>query len=99
MDRNRSYYVYIMTNVFNSVLYTGVTNNLERRVLEHKSGEGGTFTKKYKIFKLVYFEGSEDIHSAIEREKNIKAGSRRKKIELINSLNPNWDDLADELSG
>jgi putative endonuclease len=86
-------YIYIMTNQDHTVLYTGVTNNLQRRVIEHKTGQGGFFSKKYKIFKLVYFESGEGITLAIAREKQIKAGSRKKKIELINSINPEWDDL------
>lgn len=92
----RQYCVYILTNAHNTVLYTGVTNNLQRRVLEHKAGEGGTFTKKYRITKLVYFESGDDVNIAIAREKQIKAGSRRKKIELIESINPEWKDLFDE---
>ncbi len=79
----RQYCVYIMTNVHNIVLYTGVTNNLQRRVLEHRSGEGGAFTKKYNVHKLVYFENGDDVNVAIFREKQIKAGSRKKKIDLI----------------
>jgi putative endonuclease len=85
-----------MTNVHNTVLYTGVTNNLQRRVLEHRSGVGSEFTKKYNVKKLVYFECGDDINAAITREKQIKAGSRNKKIELINSLNPEWKDLYEE---
>lgn len=92
----KQYYVYIMTTKSNTALYTGVTNDLQRRVLEHRSGKGGLFTKKYKIYKLVYYEIGDDIRSAIVREKQIKAGSRMKKIALINSINPNWDDLFDK---
>ena len=92
----KQYYVYIMTTKSNTALYTGVTNDLQRRVLEHRSGKGGLFTKKYKIYKLVYDEIGDDIRSAIVREKQIKAGSRMKKIALINSINPNWDDLFDK---
>lgn len=99
MRDKRYYFVYIMTNAFDQVLYTGVTNDLERRVLEHRTGKGGTFTKKYKIFKLVFYEWCDDINSAIDREKQIKAGSRRKKIELINSINPEWKDLSEEWHG
>lgn len=99
MSNDRLYYVYIMTNAFNSVLYTGVTNNLERRVQEHKNGLGGEFTKKYKIFKLVFYECGTDINSAIAREKQIKGGSRKNKIELINSINPEWKDLSPEFFG
>lgn len=96
---DRQYCVYVMTNEYNTTLYTGVTNNLQRRVNEHKNGEGAIFTKKYKVIKLVYYETSNDIRAAIAREKQIKGGSRQKKIELIMSLNPNWNDLYDELFG
>ena len=85
-----------MTNVHNTVLYTGVTNNLQRRVLEHRAGKGSAFTKKYNMSKLVYFECGDDINAAIFREKQIKAGSRQKKIELVNSINPEWNDLFEE---
>ena len=84
-----------MTNAHHTVLYTGVTNELQRRVLEHKDGKGG-FTKKYNVTKLVYFECGDDVAAAIAREKQIKAGSRQKKIDLINSINPEWKDLFDE---
>ncbi len=90
------YFVYIMTNQDHTVLYTGVTNNLQRRVIEHRSGKGGGFSKKYKLYSLVYYETGNDISIAISREKQIKAGSRQKKIELINSINPNWEDLYEE---
>jgi putative endonuclease len=90
---DNQYYVYIMTNFENTVLYTGVTNNLFRRVMEHKSEKGGVFTKKYKITKLVYYEEGSDIEITISREKQIKGGSRKKKIALINSIIPNLDDL------
>ena len=89
----RQYCVYVMTNKYNTVLYTGVTNNLQRRVLSHQMGKGGKFTSKYKIHKLVYFEVADNIESAIAREKQIKAGSRQKKVDLIESLNPGWVDL------
>ena len=92
----REYCVYIMTNFHNAVLYTGVTNNIQRRVLEHRSGKGSSFTARYHLTKLVYFETGNDISAAISREKQIKAGSRQKKIDLINSINPEWDDLYDE---
>jgi len=93
---NRQYCVYILTNAHNTVLYCGVTNNLQRRVLEHRAGKGGAFTKKYNICKLVYFECDDDISTAIYREKQIKAGSRQKKIDLVNSINPEWNDLFEE---
>jgi putative endonuclease len=91
----RQYCVYIMTNAHHTVLYTGVTNDLQRRVVEHREGKRG-FTKKYNVSKLVYFECGDDIHAALNREKQIKAGSRRKKLELVNGLNPEWKDLFDE---
>lgn len=81
----------------NTVLYTGVTNNLARRIWEHKNGEGGNFTGKYKITKLVYCEDFASIQEAIDREKQIKGGSRRKKNELINSINKEWKDLYETL--
>jgi putative endonuclease len=99
MPRNHQYFVYIMTNARNTVLYTGVTNNLMRRVLEHKDKTGSAFTKKYNVNKLVYFEAGSDVNQAIFREKQIKAGSRQKKIDLINSINPEWKDLSDEFFG
>lgn len=83
------YFVYIMTNR-SMTLYIGVTNNLVRRVREHKSGTGSGFTAKYKLDRLVYFERFEDIRNAIEREKRIKGWLRIKKIALVVSLNPAW---------
>ena len=93
----KQYYVYILTNKNNSVLYTGVTNNLKRRVYEHKEKLVPGFTEKYNIVKLVYYEICEDVNSAISREKKIKGGSRQKKIDLINGMNPEWRDLYDEI--
>ena len=92
----KEYCVYIMTNARHTVLYTRVTNNLQRRILEHKSGTGGGFTKKYKITKLVYYESGPEIIVAIAREKQIKGWLRAKKIILINSINPEWKDLSEE---
>jgi len=89
----KKYFVYILTNLHNTTLYTGVTNNLFRRVQQHKQGEGGQFSQKYKTRKLVYYEVHSDIRIAIGREKEIKGGSRMKKVELIGSLNPDWLDL------
>ena len=96
---DRQYCVYIMTNAHNTTLYTGVTNELQRRVLEHRAGKGSGFTKKYNITKLVYVESGDDINSAIAREKQLKAGSRRKKVKLIESINPEWKDLFEEYFG
>jgi len=93
MSSNRQYWVYILTNLHNSVLYIGVTNNLQRRIFEHKAGIGSIFTKKYKVHKLVYFETTNNIHFALRREKQLKAGSRDRKSSLINSVNPEWRDL------
>ena len=87
------YYVYIMTNKNNRVLYTGVTNDLKRRVYEHKEKFVSGFTGKYNVTKLVYYEILEDPENAILREKQIKAGSRRKKIDLIEGFNKEWNDL------
>lgn len=94
---NKQYYVYIMTNERNLVLYTGVTNDLKKRGWEHKTKEIKGFTNKYNITKLVYYETYQDIKEAISREKQLKAGSRQKKIDLINKTNPEWKDLYDEL--
>ena len=91
----KTYCVYILTNQNHTVLYIGVTNDLARRVAEHKAGVHEGFTKKYKVDKLVYFEESPSIMAAIEREKQLKAGSRAKKLTLVNEMNPHWDELAD----
>jgi putative endonuclease len=91
---NKQYYVYIMTNKYNTTLYTGVTNDLARRAYQHKQGLGGGFTSKYNVTKLVYYEVFDDSLTAIAREKQLKAGSRQKKIDLVNGMNPAWKDLA-----
>lgn len=88
------FYLYIITNKTNTVLYTGVTNDLMRRMYEHKNKLIPGFSKRYNLVKLVYFEESEGAYDAIGREKQIKGGSRKKKIELIKSINKNWTDLA-----
>ena len=90
----KQYYVYIMTNK-SKTLYTGVTDNLERRVYEHKKKLLGGFTKRYNITKLVYYEVTNDIHVAIGREKQIKGWLRRKKVALIGTVNPQWLDLSE----
>ena len=92
-----TYCVYIMTNQHNTVLYTGVTNDLARRVWQHQHGQGGAFTRKYRVTKLVYYEPFENVSQAIAREKQIKGGSRKKKGLLVESLNPDWLDLAEQL--
>jgi len=84
-----------MTNPSQSTLYTGITNDLKRRVYEHKEKVKDGFTKKYNIVKLVYYEKFDGPTAAIKREKQIKAGSRKEKVELINSFNKEWDDLYD----
>lgn len=89
----KSYYVYIATNYGNTVLYTGVTNNLQRRIYEHKSGQAPGFTKKYKINKVIFYEIFSNPESAIMAEKKIKGWIREKKLNLINNKNPNFDDL------
>jgi putative endonuclease len=91
----RGGYTYILTNKNNTVLYTGVTNDLHRRLHEHREGHNiNAFTKRYNCTKLVYFERYSMIIDAIYREKQIKGGSRAKKIALIESINPKWDDLS-----
>jgi len=97
MTVGREYCVYMMTNAHNTVIYTGVTNDLARRVYEHKNGLGGIFTKKYNVIKLVYFEVTDNVQAAVAREKQIKGGSRKKKIDLVNSINLEWKDLYDEI--
>ena len=86
----RALYIYILTNKYNTTLYTGVTNNLNRRLQEHKSGAGSKFAKKYNLSKLVFYEVVNDVRTAINREKQIKAGSRNSKLDLIASMNPEW---------
>ena len=95
--RTHGGYVYLMTNKLDTVIYTGVTADLCRRVYEHREGLADGFTKKYNIKKLVYYEIADDIESAIAREKQIKNGSRKKKIALIKSMNPAFKDLYPEL--
>ena len=88
-----AYYVYMMTNKYRNVLYTGVTNNLIRRVYEHKNHFiKSSFTARYKVTKLVYFEMTEDVCSALEREKKIKSWNRSRKDALVESQNPTWED-------
>jgi putative endonuclease len=88
------YWVYIMTNKPRGVLYTGVTNDINRRVYEHKQKTVPGFTSRYNITRLVYCESTTDVAAAIEREKQIKGWLRSKKIALIESINPKWDDLS-----
>jgi putative endonuclease len=93
----KQYFVYIVTNKTNSVLYTGVTSDLKKRVYEHRNKLMDGFTNKYKITKLVYYELYTEPAQAIAREKQIKGGSRQKKLELIKQKNPGWRDLYDEI--
>jgi putative endonuclease len=94
----REFCIYIMTNKNHTTLYTGVTNNLARRVNEHKNHLVKGFTNKYNLEILVYFEVTNDIQAAILREKQIKGGSRKKKEALINCLNPEWRDLIEDIT-
>lgn len=89
------YYVYILTNWNNKVMYTGVTNHLERRLYEHKNGLTKGFTKKYNVHKLVWFDTTSDIYSAIQKEKQIKGWTRAKKNALVQETNPEWKDLSE----
>ena len=89
-----AYYVYILTNERMTVLYIGVTNDLERRVYEHKKRLADGFTKKYNVDRLVYFEETDDVTIAIEREKQLKRWVRRRKADLVATMNPEWRDLA-----
>ncbi len=91
--RMTDYYIYIMTN-HSGTLYTGVTNNLARRVYEHKMKRGSAFTTRYNVNQLAYYESVGDVKSAIAREKQIKGWLRKRKIALIESLNPEWRDLS-----
>ena len=88
------YFVYILSNWDDSVLYIGVTGNLQRRLYEHRNGLVDGFTKKYNVHILVYFETTSDVYGAISREKQLKNGAAQKKNELIRRTNPNWNDLS-----
>lgn len=92
---DHNYYVYILTNWNNKVIYIGITNDLKRRVYEHRNGLGGGFTEKYNVKKLVYFEHTNDVNSALKREKEIKKWRREKKDNLVISINPEWNDLSE----
>ena len=89
----RNYYVYIMSNESNSTIYIGITNNINRRIYEHKNKLIEGFTKRYNITKLVYLEETGDVYAAISREKQLKGWTRKRKNELIESINPQWNDL------
>jgi putative endonuclease len=90
---DNTYYVYMMTNRSRVVLYTGVTNSLERRLWFHSNTSKRSFTKRYKVDRLVYYESYEDVRDAISREKEIKGWRREKKNDLVRTLNPKWEDL------
>lgn len=94
---NKQYFIYILTNKNNNVLYIGITSDLVTRVYQHKEKVVKGFTKRYNIDKLVYYEIFEDTYEAISREKQLKAGSRAKKLNLINNFNPRWRDLSIDL--
>jgi putative endonuclease len=96
MARKRRLFVYIMTNRWRTVLYTGVTNNLERRVWQHRNPAKANFTSRYNVDRLVWFDYSDDPMTAITREKQIKAGSRQHKVGLIEAANPTWRDLSED---
>ena len=99
MGRDYNFWVYIVTNLHDSVLYVGMTNDLARRVSEHRSGEVPGFTSAYRCRKLIYYEHCTDVQDAIAREKQLKKWSRQKKVALIATLNPHWKDLAPEVLG
>jgi putative endonuclease len=94
MNKSRNYYVYLITNWNNRVMYVGFTNNLARRIYEHKNKLVKGFIKKYNGNKLVYFEETQHVTTAIYREKEIKRWRREKKDKLVNSMNPTWRDLS-----
>ena len=96
MPKERRYYVYLLTNWNHTVIYVGVTNDLQRRIYEHKQKIIKGFTQKYNITQLVYFEETSDVHAAIAREKEIKKWRREKKNKLVISMNPEWGDLSKE---
>jgi len=99
MFKEKQYTVYILTNKNNSVLYTGMTNNIDSRLYQHKNKIFDGFTKKYNVDKIVYFEKLNTLEEAINREKQLKSGSRAKKMELINKFNKEWKDLSDNFWG
>ncbi len=93
---DKQYCVYVMTNKYNTTLYAGVTSRLEQRVFEHKQKLVPGFTTRYNLTKLVYYECTNDVMSAITREKEVKGWLRKKKVQLIESENPGWKDLSDD---
>jgi putative endonuclease len=95
----KSYYIYILASERNGTLYIGVTNDLLRRVYEHRNDLVEGFTKKYQVHRLVYYEQADDIYGAIQREKQLKAWKRQWKMRLIDEMNPEWEDLYEKLAG
>ena len=95
---SRHYFVYIMTNQWHTVLYTGVTSKPDARVFQHKTGATAGFTSRYNVDRLVYFEETTEVLSAIAREKQIKGWNRRRKMDLVATMNPNWRDLSEDWS-
>ncbi|MCB2198939.1 GIY-YIG nuclease family protein [bacterium] len=89
----RSYYVYILTNEYHTTFYTGMTNDIERRIREHRLGAGSEFVKNYNVYKLVFLQEFQDAKQAIDAEKVLKRSSRQRKINLIAEMNPMWEDL------
>lgn len=92
---DKKFYIYIMTNKWNTALYTGFTNDLFIRINQHKDGKGGVFTNKYKCIKLIYFEEFDYVNDALARENELKGWSREKKKGLVNQSNPDWKDLSE----
>ena len=98
MQQERTYFVYILASKLQGTLYIGVTNNIYRRMIEHREGKDGSFTRKYKVYKLMWFEPFTDIHAAIRREKSLKLWPRAWKINLIERDNPHWQDFFQAMS-
>ncbi|KKU11738.1 MAG: Endonuclease [Parcubacteria group bacterium GW2011_GWC2_45_7] len=94
MHHEKTYYVYILASKRNGTLYIGVTSNLTKRLYEHKSGGVLGFTKEYKVHSLVYYETTNDVNTALTREKQLKKWNRARKLELIEKMNPKWNDLS-----
>ena len=90
----KSYYVYILTNDWGNVMYVGMTSNIERRLYEHKLELADGFTKRYHVHKLVYYEQTNDAYAAVTRERQLKGWTRKRKNELVETVNPNWEDLS-----
>jgi len=97
LPKEHQYYVYLLTNGNNKVMYVGMTNDLARRIYEHKTKAVKGFTEKYNVNRLVYFEETPDVHAAIAREKEIKKWRREKKNALVTQTNPEWHDLSEDL--